>query len=86
MKGREFLDEDLGYHEDWWDYYYYDNYYYFDNFDEDVFKTTENGFVDWSEHMSTHLKRQHRLDEILGSSLDIRNNIGKFWPNDRKTK
>ena len=87
MKGKEFLEEDFGYHDPWWDYYMYDNYYYFDYFNDDEdFTTDENGLVDWSEHMSTHLKRQHKLDEILGSSLDIRNNIGKFWPNDRKTK
>jgi len=86
MKGKEFLDEDFGYHDTWWDYYMYDNYYYFDYFEGDEFKTDENGHVDWSEHMSTHLKRQHILDQILGQSLDVRNNIGKFWPDDKKTK
>lgn len=85
MKGKEFLDEDFGYHDEWWDYYLYDNYYYFDYFCDDAeFKTNENGLVDWSDYLSTHLKRQHKLDEILGESLDIKNNIGKFWPKDAK--
>lgn len=86
MKGREFLDEDSGYHDPFWGWESgYDDWYYYDPFmyDEE-FKKDKNGNLDWSDIMSTTLKRQHKIDEILGEVLDVKNNIGKFWPSDEK--
>ena len=80
-KQREILED--GGQFDWGDYY--DNEYWFDyNYygDDVTYETDENGLVDWSEEIPVAVKRQHKIDEILGNfdDDDKSNRLDKFWP------
>lgn len=88
MKGKEFLDEDFGYYLPWWEYPEYEDEIMHSYHDYEIYisyERLENGLIDWSEEIPQSVKRQYKIDQILGQSLDIKNDIGKFWPNDKKT-
>ena len=64
-------------------YYDYENEFYFDYDyygDEISYERLENGLVDWSEEIPIAIKRQHKIDKILGNIEDYSNNIAIFWP------
>ena len=76
---REIL-EDGGYF-DYWDYYEYEHWFEYDYYGDYVsYERMENGLVDWSEEIPVAVKRQHKIDEILGNLDDNDNNLEKFWP------
>jgi hypothetical protein len=73
---------------DYFDYYFsweYENESYFD-YDYDYYgdyisyERLENGLVDWSQEIPVAVKRQHKIDQILGNIEDCSNNIAIFWP------
>jgi hypothetical protein len=79
MRGREFLDEEHGFHDPWWTWSDYDLYDYIDwNYVE--YKTDDSGIVDLSEYMSKSLKRKSLIEKILGETPDYTNTIDKYWP------
>lgn len=79
---REIL-EDGDYFNDYWDYYDNEHWFDYNYYGDDVtYETDENGLVDWSEEIPVAVKRQHKIDEILGNfdDVDKSNSLDKFWP------
>lgn len=53
----------------------------YDYYGDDIsYETLENGLVDWSEEIPTAVKRQHKIDQIIGNIENHSNNIAIFWP------
>ena len=80
-KQREILED--GGQFDWWDYYDNEHWFDYNYYGDDVtYETDENGLVDWSEEIPVAVKRQHKIDEILGNfdDYDKSNRLDKFWP------
>jgi hypothetical protein len=78
---REILEDGDYFDNDYWDYYEYEHYFDYGYYGDDVsYERKENGLVDWSEEIPVAVKRQHKIDEILGNIDDKSNSLDKFWP------